>query len=197
MENEKNENANSENGDAGGQQENQATDTQNSATNSDNTELNDLKEKNRQLFERAKKAEGEVKEFRSKIPKENEKPEAKPVESNEPNYGRLAYLKQNDITHPDDIKAVEDEANRLKLPLTDVLGMEHIKTRLQVNKDARTAQSGMPPGSTRAGGATQHDVDYWVQKGTGLPDDQQLAEKVVEARMGKDSSQRKFDPIRL
>ena len=185
------ENTNSSNSDASGEQENQQNDTSNSEDNSN--ELTALKEKNRQLFERTKKAEAEVKEFRTKLPKEEPKPKA---ESNEPNYGRLAYLQAKGIDHPDDIRAVEDESNRLKLPLTDVLQMEHIKTKLQVNKDARTAQTGMPGGSNRAGGATQHDVDYWLQKG-GLPEnDQELAEKVVNARMSKDDSRRQFDSIR-
>ena len=194
MENE-NVNLDTSNETAGGEQESSE------ATQPDvkNLDAETLKEQNRQLFERAKKAEGQVKEFRAKMPKVSEaKPEAKP-ESNEPNYGRLAkiaYYKAEGITHSDDIKIVEDEASRLKLSPDEVFGMEHIKTRLKVNQDARNAQAGLPAGSQRAGGTTQHDVDYWVQKGTGLPEEQELAEKVVEARMGRDSSQRKFDPIR-
>lgn len=181
--------ATTQNSDAGGEQENSEV------THEDaNLDVKTLKEQNRQLFERAKKAESLAKELRAKAPKEEAKSEAK-AESNEPNYGRLAYLKAVGVENPDDIKIVEDEANRLKLPLTDVLGMEHIKSRLQVNKDARNAQNGMPNGSNRTGGNTQHDVDYWLAKG-GLPlDNQSLAEKVVKARMGSDSSQRKFDPI--
>ena len=119
------------------------------------------------------------------------KPQDKPIsQSNEPDYGRLAYLHSRGIAHPDDQKVVQDEANRLKLSITDVLEMEHIKSRLQGQKDEREAKAGMPKGTSRSGGNTPQDVEYHLAKGT-TPDDQELAEKVVEARIGK-QKQNKF-----
>ena len=158
-------------------------------------EFTKLKETNRQLFERAKKAETSEKELKEKlkglsdVPKE----EAKPAESqsSEPNYGRLAFLQSKGIDNPDDIKVVEEESIRLKLPLTDVLGMEHIQGKLKTAKEAREAQAGMPKGTDRTGGSSPQDVDYHLAKGT-TPDDQKLAEKVVDARMKNDPSQKKF-----
>lgn len=115
-------------------------------------------------------------------------------ESDEPDYGRLAFLNSSSVTHPDDQKAVLDEAKRLKLPLTDVLQMEHIKTRLQANKEDREAKAGMPRGRDRSGGSTPQDVDYHLAKGT-TPDEQELAEKVVEARMKREEQKSKFSDI--
>ncbi|MEK9207265.1 MAG: hypothetical protein AAB922_02205 [Patescibacteria group bacterium] len=119
---------------------------------------------------------------------------AKKEESDGIDYGRLAFLNSVQVTHPDDQKIIMDEASRLKLPLTDVFQMEHIKTRLTANKDEREAKAGMPRGSNRSGGSTPQDIDYHLAKGT-TPDDQELAEKVVEARMKREEQRGKFSDM--
>jgi len=134
-----------------------------------------LSDKNKKLFERAKKSETEVKELREQLKKlSGDKPEDKSLDKsqpNEPDYARLAFLEQRGLTHPDDQKLVQDEANRLKMPLTDILNMDHIKSQLETAKDQREVKAGMPKGGGRAGsGATQQDVDYWLAKGE-TPDD--------------------------
>lgn len=140
--------------------------------------LKEVEDKNRQLFERAKKAEGfELKDGTWVKP---EKPGADT--SNEPDYAKLGYLNSVQVNHPDDQKIVIDEANRLKLPLTDVLQMEHIKAKLQNLRLTREAQEGMPSGSHPGGAKGMKDVDYWLAKG-GMPHEQELAEKVLEARL--------------
>lgn len=143
------------------------------------------------------KAKDKLQEFEDKAkeePKEEPKPQDKidkESQSNEPDYAKLAFLEQRGVKHPDDIKLVQEEAERLKLPLTDVLGMEHIKTKLKGNEDTRESKAGMPKGRGKAGGATQQDVDYHLAKGT-TPDDQELAEKVIDARIAKEESASKF-----
>ena len=121
-------------------------------------------------------------------------PPPKKGESDGIDYGRLAFLNSVQITHPDDQKIVMDEANRLKLPLTDVFQMEHIKSRLTSNKEEREAKAGMPRGKDRTGGSTPQDVEYHLAKGT-TPDDQELAEKVVESRMRREEQRGKFSDI--
>ena len=126
---------------------------------------------------------------------ENEAPKSK--QSNEPDYGRIAYLNSEGINHSDDQKVVLDEANRLKLPLTEVRAMEHVKSRLQANKDQREAVAGSTiKGGSRAGGNTKHDVDYWLNKGGDeRPDDPELARKVLNAKMAKQASTNKFSDM--
>jgi hypothetical protein len=134
----------------------------------------------------------EFEEFKN-LPKEEEKkaePE-KPEKSNEPDYAKLAFLEQRGLTHPDDQKLVHDEAARLKLPLTDVLGMAHIKSQLETAKDQREALAGMPKGGGSASGKTQQDVDYWLAKGE-TPDDLELGAKVIAARIQKEKQASKF-----
>ncbi len=187
MENENNENLDSKN------QEN----TEEGQKPESDARLAELEEKNRQLFERAKKAENEAKEFRGKVKElTTERPEKPNVEDlKEPDYGRLAFLNSLDIKHPDDQKVAIDEASRLKLPLSDVLQMEHVQARMKVGRETREAQSGMISGKGRSGGASRNDVDYWVSKG-GLPEnDQKLAEQIVEARMSKESNNKFADQM--
>lgn len=158
-------------------------------------EKGELSDKNKKLFERAKKSETEVKELREQLKKlSGEKPEDKNLDksqSNEPDYAKLAFLETKGITHSDDQKLVQDEANRLKLPLTDILNMSHIKSQLETAKDQREAKAGMPKGRGDAGGRTQQDIDYWLAKNE-TPDDQELAEKVIEARIKRENQANKF-----
>ena len=117
-----------------------------------------------------------------------------------PDYGKLAFLHGKGINHPDDIKIVETEADRLKLPLTDVLSMVHIQAQLTANQEVRTAKEGLPGGTGRTGGQTKSSVEYWLDKGgtPTTPDgnvDQELAEKVIDARMKKETEGNKFAPI--
>jgi len=190
-------------------EENENADSEKGETNEGEPDLDalkgkieDLSGKNKQLFERAKKAEGFEKNTEGKWIK-TQKPEVKPELSelkpqlNEPDYAKIAYLNSTGISHPDDQKLVQDEAARLKLPLTDVLQMEHIKAKLEANKDDREAKAGMPKGRGQAGGKTQGDVDYWIDQknpdGTfKTPEDPELAEKVIDARMKKEKSGKMF-----
>jgi hypothetical protein len=160
-----------------------------------------LEEKNSQLYQRAKKAEGFDYDKNAKqwIKKEKSEP-PRTVKSSEPDYARLAFLETKGISHPDDQKVIQDEAERLSLPLTDVLAMKHIKSQLEANKDQRDALAGMPKGKGRSGGTTQHDIDYWIDKqkpdGTyDTPEDHELAVKVINARIKKQGSVNQFSDI--
>ena len=150
--------------------------------------IKDISDKNRQLFERAKKAEGfekntEGKWVKKAEPKPEVKPEAPVSQPNQVDYGKLAFLNTKGVDHSDDIKIVYDEAERLKLSLSDVLSMEHIKAKLTINKEQREAQAGLPHGQGRSGGVGRNDVEYYIANPDKRPDDQKLAEKVLEAKM--------------
>ena len=131
----------------------------------------------------------------SKETEEKVETETKETKSDEPDYAKLAFLDQKGVEHPDDKKIVFDEAERLKLPLTDILQMEHIKTKLQESKDGREAKEGMPKGKGRTGQASREDVDYYMDKPDELPEDQELAGKVVEARLNKIETSSKFSDV--
>jgi hypothetical protein len=190
MSEEKNENVDSQN-DAGEVE----TPEEETTTEDSHEEREELTEREKQFLARAKKAESKLKEIKSS--KGEDKPELKQPNKNqdEPDYARLAFLEQRKISHPDDQKMVVDEAARLKLPLTDILGMDYIKSRLKNAQDQRESQEAIPRGKGRSSGNTKNDVDYWIANGK-TPDDVELAEKVIDARMKKDTSQSMFAEIR-
>lgn len=118
-----------------------------------------------------------------------------PKESNEPDYARLAYLASQRVDHMDDQRLVLDEANRLKLPLTDVLNMEHIKARLEANRNQRTAESGAPTGTGRKGGAGKGDVDYYLAHPDEVPTDLKLHNEVIDARIKRETENNMFSAV--
>lgn len=118
--------------------------------------------------------------------KEALEPEEKPAEkqqSNEPDYSRIAFLNSIDVKHPEDQKLMMDEASRLKLPLTDIANMAHIKTQLAENLAKRETQAGMPSKSGRTGGSASKDIEYYLNNPNEVPSDPNLHSKVIEARM--------------
>lgn len=130
----------------------------------------------------------EVKTYKKEV-------EAPQKESNEPDYAKLGYLNSVQVTHPDDQRAVIDEANRLKLPLTDVLQMEHMKARLQANDNQRTAENGSPSGSGRKGGAGKGDVDYYLANPDQVPTDLKLHNEVIDARIKRETDNNMFSSV--
>jgi len=167
-------------------------------TDDEGNDITDYKTIALERQELAKKNFGIAKRFQTKLEKskvEEQKPVEKPIEkqieSNEPDYAKIAYLNSLGNTNPDDQKWVMEEANRLKLPLTDILNMEHAKIALKNAKDQREAQAGMPKGGGRGGNNTQQDVDYWLAKGE-TPDDLGLAKKVIDAKVNKEQNKNIF-----
>jgi hypothetical protein len=164
------------------------------------TEAEALMKQNSQLYQRAKKAEGfeynkDAKQWVKSKSESN--PEVKAEKSNEPDYSKIAYLNTVGITHPDDQKWIQEESNRLKLPMTDILQMEHAKLKLQNDRDQRDSMTGMPKGRGKGGGQTKHDIDYWVDRkkpdGTyDTPEDHELAVKVINARIKKEGNIGRF-----
>lgn len=163
-------------------------------------EANALHDSNKQLYARAKKAEGFELKGDKWVKKEKpaetpSNPEAK--KSDEPDYGKLAYLKAEGVAHPDDRKVVLDEAKRLNLPIEEVLGMDHIKGKLKESKTQREAEAGMPDGGHGKSAGNKGSVDYWVNKkdkdgNYETPTDTTLANQVIEARMRSEQSKNMF-----
>lgn len=160
-------------------------------------ETTDWETKFKEVEATNKELDGKYRRAKTKLNKVKEATAPKEVkedinnQSDDPDYAKLAFLEQRGLKHADDQKMVQDEAKRLKLPLTDVLGMEHIITKLKDSNDAREAQEGQPQGGKRGSAKGQGDVDYHLAKGT-TPDDLTLANKVIDARMSKEGADNMF-----
>lgn len=161
------------------------------------SEIAELAELKKQLEERDATIGSLKRENKDlKKPKETvETPQKTDQQSDEPDYARLAFLNSQQVNHPDDQKVVLEEATRLKLPLTDVLQMEHIKAKLANSRDTRASQEGMPDGKGRTGGPKKGDVEYYLANPDQVPDDLELHNKVIEARMNKIENDGKFAKV--
>ena len=161
-------------------------------------DLTKLEETNRQLFERTKKAETETKELKSKLKGLTEAPEkeTKPAESQSKTIDeeRLARieLKTEGITHPDDQKFIIDESKRLDKDVGELLSEDFFKSKLEGMKNDRTAQDAMPSGEGRTAGLTQKDTDWWLAHPEKHPDTQEMAEKVLDAKIQKSKESNTF-----
>ena len=164
----------------------ETTDTEGTDSEKKVKGLEDTLASNKRDFKKLQKENEELKK-----PKE-ETSDSKESESNEPDYARLAFLNSHKVEHPDDQKVVLEEADRLKLPLTDVLQMEHIKAKLETQLNERTSQEGMPKGTGRKGGPNKGDVDYYIAHPEEHPDDLELHDKVITAKLKKEEGANKF-----
>jgi len=178
-------------------------------------ELDDAKEYGENQKIRAEKAEQKIKKAEQKLkealegkksetetPKKEEVKEEKSNESDLQDKLNSLTLKTEGITHDDDTKVVVDEANRLKLDVEEVMKMEHIQAKLKANKDKRDVANAMPDSKGKSGGDFEGDVAHWIDKknddGTyQTPDDLELAEKVIDARVKQQKTAQQFEPIRL
>ena len=165
----------------------ETTDTEESKDDSQE-ETKVLKEELSSRKRDLKKAQKEIEELKN--PKETS--DSKESESNEPDYARLAFLNSQKVDHPDDQKVVLEEASRLNLPLTDVLQMAHIKAKIEKQQNERTSQDGMPKGSGRKGGPNKGDVEYYIAHPDETPDDLELHDKVITAKLKKEEGANKF-----
>ncbi len=155
----------------------------------------ELEAVNRQLFERAKKAEGFVKVDSKwvKAPKAEEAIETSnqlKAKAGELSETQLDYLDLKGVTDSDDIEVIHKVMQRTGQTVRQALADDYVVTKLAANKAKRDVQSATPSNTKRAGGQTG-DVSSAVAKfkETGvLPDDRALADAVVDsiAKAGND-----------
>src|SRR3990167_5403362 len=140
-----------------------------------NTELENT---NRQLFERAKKAEGFVKVDGKwvKAPKPEEAVETAQqlkAKAGELSETQLDYLDLKGVTDESDIDVIQKVMQRTGQTVRQALGDEYVASKLAANKAKRDVLSATPSGTKRSGGQVG-DIASAVAKfrETGiLPDD--------------------------
>ena len=163
-----------------------------------NQKNKELANANRQLFERAKKAEGFVKLDGKwvKTPKTEPKPEEKVVpqaKTGELDDNALDYLDLKGISEAEDIKVIEDIAKKTGMTVRQALKDEYVIAKLDANKRARNVANATPSGVKRGSGSSAQDVDSAVAKfeQTGeLPMDYELRSMVVNKMEARGDSSR-------
>lgn len=163
----------------------------------------ELDGKNRQLFERAKTAEGFEKQEDGSWVKTEKAPETKKTDkeskakvetkSDKVDYGELAFLSQKGVEHDEDISYIQNIANNTGESLKDVLSKSFVKAELKERAEQRTTADATPKGTKRSASPARSDVDYWVAKGVLPPADQpQLRQDVVNAKLKSEKSASEF-----
>lgn len=144
-----------------------------------------LEEANRQLYERAKKAE--AKAIRAKVDaKVEEKLEQKRTELDDT---QLDYLDLKGINDPDEIDLVKGVMQKTGQSLRQVLKDEFVQNKLNNLRRERELQDATP-GATQRGGGTGDAVEYWLQRyeTTGqLPKDFKLKSEVINRKVEKEN----------
>lgn len=152
-----------------------------------NDDVAKLRETNKQLFERAKKAEAKARELDEKLKSNSESQQ--PIDIDR--LDRLE-LKASKIEHPDDQKFIIDTAKRLKIDVTEVINDEFIQGKLKANREAREAREGLPSGTRRGNGVGRNDVEYYLANPDQRPTDQATAEKVLSAKQAQVANANRF-----
>ena len=152
----------------------------------DNDDVDALKEKfekvseqNRQLFSRAKKAEGfELKDgkwvkLKVEKPKEEPKvdidPSKEPSKPSELDYGQMALLRQEGIKGAGETALFKEIMTETGKGVLDVLDSNYFKSRLTDFREAQASSNAIPKGKNRSGqtGTTDLDFAYAKFKDTG------------------------------
>ena len=163
--------------------------------------LAETEAKNRQLFERAKKAEGfELKD--GKWVKKEGKPEAKEsVKPDELDYGQLAFYNSKSdsvkIEHEEDIEFLKKQIEETGKSQQVILNSKWFQSDLKDIQAARTTQEATPPSTKRSVTQTRDTVEYWLAKydSTGElppPDQRKLRQDVLNARIEREKESGKF-----
>lgn len=150
---------------------------------------------NKQLFERAKKAEGFVKVDGKwvKAPKAEDAiataNELK-TKTGELSETQLDYLDLKGVTDADDIDVIQKVMQRTGQTVRQALSDEYVASKLAANKAKRDVQNATPSSTKRAGGQVGDVASAAAKfKETGiLPEDRELANAVVDsiAKAGND-----------
>lgn len=162
--------------------------------------LTELNEKNRQLFARAKKAEGfELKDghwVKSEPKVEKVKKEEKKEEKTEGlGYAEKAYLKASGVQERDEFDLFESELGKYRegTPLDMVLESQDFKNKLTSLREKKKVEDATPESSPRSSSTSKNKVDYWLNRDD-LPEDtaanRKLREDIVDARIAREKGPR-------
>lgn len=158
-----------------------------------------LEDTNRQLFARAKKAEGfELKDGEWLKPEPQEKP-AEPEKSDEIDFAQLAFHNSRSdslkIEHEEDVEFLKQAIEETGKAQKDILTSKWFQSDLKERIEKREVVDATPQDNKRSTVDSKSDVDYWMKRDelpSNTPDNKELREKIVDARYKMEKSVNKF-----
>ena len=157
------------------------------------SETEELRAKNRQLFARAKKAEGfELKDNKWIKPEIKEEPKPKLSENQEIlDYGQLAFYNSKSDSEKleldEDIEYLKEQVKETGKSQSYILGSKWFQSELKARKETRVSKNAVPSGSQRSTTTAKDSADYWLDKPfSEVPPE--MKGKVVARRMEKEKS---------
>jgi len=167
-----------------------------------------ISEQNKQLFARAKKAEGfELKDGKwvkpeksKKIEQDKSESDTKPPkgtqQSSDLDYGQLALLRTEGIKGSGEIALFKEIMSETGKGVLDVLDSNYFKSRLTDFRDAQESANSVPKGNKRTGQQGATDVDIAIAKykdGGELPSDFKTRSAVIKAIEAEEQSSGMFE----
>lgn len=182
-----NENPNSENG---------TSDAPEESFESLKEKLEKSERSNKQLYTRAKKAEGfELKDGEWVKKEEPSKEEEKKEKTSKKglDYGQKAYLRSEGIKRGAEQELVEEFMENSGKSLEDILDSRVFQAELKSLREDITTKEATPSNSKRSTSTSKDKVDYWIKKGELPPIDQpELRQQVVNAKIKKEKATSNF-----
>jgi hypothetical protein len=156
----------------------------------------ELEDTNRQLFERAKKAEGFVKVDGKwvKAPKPEEAVRTQnelQAKTGELDETQLDYLDLKGISETEDIDIIQAVMKRTGQTVRQALKDEYVQTKLKANSEKRAVAAAMPSGTKRSGAGAGMGLEAAIAKyeQTGeYPSDFELRTQVVNAMVERSTT---------
>lgn len=163
-------------------------------TTQDETEPTDETTEDIDWKERALKAEGIVKRYKTKETKTKEKTDTVSGQKTEKGFGLVekTFLKASGI-NSNEFELVQNFVKETGLPIDELVEKKWFQAELKEYRDSVATKSATPKGNSRSAQSARDTVDYWIAKGELPPADQvELRRKVVNERLRKETSGSKF-----
>jgi hypothetical protein len=123
------------------------------------------------------------------------KPESEKKETKKEGFDNAdkAYLLASGIKR-DEFAIVQEAIDNTGKSLDDILESKWFQAELKEKRETDATKAAIPAGTKRVVGQARDSVEYWIAKNELPKDNEELARKVVNARIKAETQKSKFSP---
>jgi hypothetical protein len=160
-------------------------------TTAEDSQDSELSDREKQFLARAKKAESKLKELKSS--KTEDKPEPKKPNTDDFDYGQLAYMEMKGIKTDEEMEFVRKMMDKTGESLKSTVNDDYVVNRLKSIREEALVKNATPTNTKRTQTSGKDSVEYWLNKGELPPNDKvQLRRDVVNAKIEREKQRSKF-----